>query len=211
MASEAFQERLVRTAEVGFHRPNVQPAPAGRPLGRGARLQLHLGGQSPALGPRRSANLYAMVDYRLAAAPDLPSILPLLGEIMETHGVTPPDAADLDAIVSRILAAPDHLLLVADENGHLIGMCTLVFSLNTWSAAPACELQDLVVTPEHRRADVGRGLIEAAQEMAIARGCDRLFLLAEYWNLEAHAFYRSLGLAEKTCLYFERDLRTDLL
>jgi hypothetical protein len=42
---------------------------------------------------------------------------------------------------------------------------------------------------------------------ARARGCSRLFLLAEPWNLEAHAFYRSLGLSEKTCLYFERDLR----
>jgi len=64
-----------------------------------------------------------------------------------------------------------------------------------------------VVSGEHRREDVGRGLIAAAEEMAWARGCSRLFLLAESWNLGAHAFYRSLGMAEKTCLYFERDLR----
>ncbi len=48
--------------------------------------------------------------------------------------------------------------------------------------------------------------MSAAEAIARARGCSRLFLLAESWNLDAHAFYRSLGLAEKTCLYFERDL-----
>ncbi len=86
-------------------------------------------------------------------------------------------------------------------------MCALVFSISTWSASPVCELQDVIVTEEYRREDVGRGLIAAAEEIARARGCSRLFLLAESWNLGAHAFYRSLGLSEKTCLYFERDLR----
>jgi GNAT superfamily N-acetyltransferase len=63
-----------------------------------------------------------------------------------------------------------------------------------------------MVRASHRRHRVGQGLVDAAEAVARARGCDRLFLLAEVWNLEAHAFYRSLGLTEKTCLYFERDL-----
>jgi len=131
---------------------------------------------------------------------------------MEHHAVAPPEPSRLAATVQSIIAAPDHCFLVAEVDGvgearHLIGMCALVFSISTWSASTACELQDVVVSGEHRREDVGRGLIAAAEEMAWARGCSRLFLLAESWNLGAHAFYRSLGMAEKTCLYFERDLR----
>ena len=130
---------------------------------------------------------------------------------MEHHATAPPEPSRLAAIVHGIIAAPDHCFLVAEiedagDTTQLIGMCALLFSVSTWSASPACELQDVVVTVEHRREDVGRGLIAAAEKIARARGCSRLFLLAESWNLSAHSFYRRLGMSEKTCLYFERDL-----
>jgi GNAT superfamily N-acetyltransferase len=154
-----------------------------------------------------------VIAYRQATLADAPAVLSLLEEIMEHHAVSPPESSRLAATVHSIIAAPDHCFLVAEMAGagevrHLAGMCALVFSMSTWSASPVCELQDVVVAEEHRREDVGRGLIAAAEEIARARGCSRLFLLAESWNLGAHAFYRSLGMSEKTCLYFERDLGT---
>jgi GNAT superfamily N-acetyltransferase len=85
-------------------------------------------------------------------------------------------------------------------------MCALIFTISTWSAAPVCELQDVIVTEDYRRTAVGQGLIAEAERIARAHCCARLFLLAEYWNLAGHAFYRSLGMQEKTSLYFERDL-----
>lgn len=151
-----------------------------------------------------------MITYRLATASDTAQIVLLLEEIMELHGVTPPAPTPLEATVATILGSQDHLILVADAADRLVGMCALVFSQSTWSASPMCELQDVIVTRSSRRADIGTGLIRAAEDIARSRGCTRLFLLAEYWNLDAHAFYRSLGLAEKTCLYFERDLRGSL-
>lgn len=151
-----------------------------------------------------------MTNNRPAKSSDLAQVISLLEEIMEHHGIAPPEPASLTASVSTILATDDHVLLVAEDDERLIGMCALIFSLSTWSASPVCELQDVLVTQGHRRADVGRGLVQSAEQVARARGCSRLFLLAESWNLEAHAFYRSLGLAEKTCLYFERDLQTRL-
>jgi N-acetylglutamate synthase-like GNAT family acetyltransferase len=150
-----------------------------------------------------------MIVYRPAVRSDLSQVLDLLREIMRHHDYLPPDANRLERTISDIIDSPDHLLLVAEDKESVIGMCALIFSISTWSASPVCELQDVVVTQGRRQAAVGKGLIGAAEGIARARGCARLFLLAEYWNLEAHAFYRSLGLKEKTCLYFERDLGTD--
>jgi GNAT superfamily N-acetyltransferase len=151
-----------------------------------------------------------MIAYRQATLSDTPQILLLLEELMTHHGVTPPESALLTGTVTAILATDDHLLLVADRQGHLIGMCALVFSLSTFSAGPVCELQDVLVTHAYRSSGVGRSLIRSAEEIARTRGCSRLFLSAESWNLDAHAFYRRLGLAEKTSLYYEQDLRQDL-
>lgn len=148
-----------------------------------------------------------MIDYRPALPSDLPQVAALLLEMMHEHGVSGPDAAELQAVLAPMLSARDQLLLVADIDGRAVGTCSLHFTLNTWAAAPSSELQDIVVTGDLRGTDIGRGLVEAASAEALKRGCTRLFLLAEAWNLDAHAFYRSLGLEEKTCLYFERDLR----
>ena len=158
-----------------------------------------------------------MIAYRKATQADALEVLSLLEEIMAHHGAAPPGRERLASIVSGIIAAPDHCFLVAEasnagglgaaaEAKRIVGMCALVFTISTWSAALVCELQDVIVTEDFRREDVGQGLLATAEEMARARGCSRLFLLAESWNLGAHAFYRSQGLLEKTCLYFERDL-----
>jgi GNAT superfamily N-acetyltransferase len=149
-----------------------------------------------------------MITYRPAGPGDLAQVVSLLREIMHHHGVEPPTEAALATSVSAIFGSADHMILVAEEEGRLIGTCALIFSISTWSASPVCELQDVLVTEDRRRADIGRGLLENAEDIARTRGCARLFLLAEYWNLDAHAFYRGLGLTEKTCLYFERELRS---
>jgi GNAT superfamily N-acetyltransferase len=170
-----------------------------------------------------------MVAYRLATQSDAPAVLALLEEIMQTHGVVPPARQRLAAVVDSIIAAQDHCFLLAETDEApegaaaepeappedvaaargsgrwVVAMCALVFTLSTWSAAPICELQDVIVTEGYRRKAIGRGLVGEAERICRERGCARMFLLAEYWNLPAHAFYRSLKLQEETCLDFERD------
>ncbi len=125
---------------------------------------------------------------------------------MQDHGVVPPSPDRLSATIAAILVSPAHMFLVAEEEGLLVGMCALIFSQSTWTASQACELQDVIVTRSRRLSDIGRGLLATAEQIARSRGCGRMFLLAESWNLDAHVFYRRYGLSEKTCLYFERAL-----
>jgi N-acetylglutamate synthase-like GNAT family acetyltransferase len=147
-----------------------------------------------------------MITYRQATTADGPEVVALLAEIMQHHGVAVPETASLDLVVHSAFESPYHSFLLAEDDGAVAGMCALVLTYSTWSAALVCELQDVIVREDSRRSSIGRGLVLAAEELARKRGCARLFLLAEFWNLEAHAFYRSLNLNEKTCLYFERDL-----
>jgi GNAT superfamily N-acetyltransferase len=149
---------------------------------------------------------------RPATSADLAALIGLLEEIMTHHGVGLPSRADLAGTLAEMLGEaetsvrPRYLFLVAETRGHVVGACSLLFSLSTWSAGEVCELQDVVVTADERCAGVGRELLQAATVLARSRGCRRLFLQAEAANLGAHAFYRSQGFHEKTALHFERDL-----
>lgn len=146
---------------------------------------------------------------READTEDVDVLTALLEEIMVHHDVKPPPAGALRETLQAILASTSHLFLVAETSGTIVGACSLIISISTWSAGPVCEIQDVIVTAQDRDSGVGRRLIEAACALAAERGCVRLFLYAESFNLGAHAFYRSLGLAEKTSLYFERNLRPE--
>ena len=146
------------------------------------------------------------VIYREATAEDAGALGALLLEIMDDHGARPPASDKLALVIRDVLAAADHTFMVAEAGGRIVGMCALIFSLSTWSAAPVCELQDVIVARSARRAQIGRGMLRAAERLAKERGCARLFLSAESWNLGARAFYSELGFSEKTCSYFERDL-----
>src|SRR3990172_9681831 len=98
----------------------------------------------------------SMVTYRLANAGDTADIVSLLIEIMQHHGVAIPEESRLDSVVRSALSSPYHSFLLAEDAGAAVGMCALVFTYSTWSAALACELQDVVVPGGRRRANIGR-------------------------------------------------------
>jgi GNAT superfamily N-acetyltransferase len=148
-----------------------------------------------------------MVTYRQATLDDVPALIPRLGELMTHHGVDAPTDDELRDSLTSALSAPNHFFIIAQVEEQVAGMCALLFTFSTWSLGLACELQDVYVADDFRRRGIGHGLLEAATQFAKDHGCVRLYLLAEYWNLDAHAFYRSAGLAEKTSLCYERSLR----
>ena len=167
-----------------------------------------MGSKEPGAGPGDREAPLGPVSYRFAERGDAAALVTLLQELMADHGVVSPERDRLLETVDAVLAAGGrHRFLLAETGGGIVGMCAMLFSMSTWSAAKACELQDVVVSTAARRQGVGRALVETAERLAQGEGCRRVFLLAEAWNLEAHAFYGALGFSEKTCLAFERDLQ----
>ena len=63
-------------------------------------------------------------------------------------------------------------------------------------AADEAEILNLAVARDWRRRGIGRRLMEAALEGAVAAGVRRVFLEVRESNAGARAFYRRLGFAE---------------
>jgi len=84
-------------------------------------------------------------------------------------------------------------ILLAETDGTVVG---LLASHRCWMlqyARPVIRITALVVGRNARRRGVGRLLMEHAERMAVAEGCEFVELTSAADRTDAHAFYRSIG------------------
>ena len=94
---------------------------------------------------------------------------------------------------SRI-AAPHASVLVADDDGSVVGACSSAAPSPDRDARPGCaELGALYVHPDHWRRGVGRALLSAALAGLDAAGWREVTLWVLAGNEAAISFYRRFG------------------
>ena len=131
----------------------------------------------------------------LAGEKDAPRVAELMAGFRDHMGSSGPSDDKMRATVETLLrdAATEFLLGSADVDAAPAGVCQLRYRLTVWTGACDCWLEDLFVEAGARRTGLGRALVEAAIERAVARGCRRIDLDVNEDNHNALALYRSMG------------------
>jgi len=91
------------------------------------------------------------------------------------------------------LTDPDVTVLVAEEEGELLGCTGCGASRDPDAGAAAGEVRTLFVAPRSWRTGVGRALLDAALEDLRERGYSEATVWSFADNQRANAFYESLG------------------
>jgi len=134
------------------------------------------------------------VTVRPAVAADVTQIHAFIVELAEYErardqvGGTPAMLAD--ALFGE---RPSAEAWLAELDGIAAGFALVHGSFSTWECRPGLWLEDLYVSPAHRRSGVGGILLAHVAAVALARGCPRLEWNALDWNEPALDFYASLG------------------
>lgn len=104
----------------------------------------------------------------------------------------------LERMVSWNIEGEDHLLLVAEENGRIIGYVAIHFIPYLFMGGPEGYISELFVKNDARGKGVGSKLISEAVKEGISRGCSRLQLV-NMKNRESYArgFYTARGWRER--------------
>ncbi len=133
-----------------------------------------------------------MATVRPAVEQDIPRILELYEELTgERHDLT---RHETEPIFAEINAMAGHELLVAEEDGVVVGTMVLLIVPNfSHGALPWAIVENMVVDPAHRRQGIGRMLVDYAIARAREAGCYKLQLLSSTKRREAHWFYKRLG------------------
>ncbi|MEQ8585534.1 MAG: GNAT family N-acetyltransferase [Thalassobaculaceae bacterium] len=113
---------------------------------------------------------------------------------LSAHEGAPPPPMDREALIGWSLGREARFsALVADIDGAVIGYALFHDGFHIGRGSPGTLLMDLFVEPAHRRRRVARALIAAVVRATVARGGDWITWQAHPRNVEALAFYESVG------------------
>ena len=136
---------------------------------------------------------------REAHIDDAPVLLELICELEFS--------VDLAGVRDRLarLAKHGEPVLVADQDGAVVGMLNWHVMHTVHRAYPVGRIVALVVTEGQRGRGVGRRLVEDAERRMIVAGCQKLEVTSNLRLTDAHRFYERLGL-EQSSYRFAKDL-----
>jgi GNAT superfamily N-acetyltransferase len=104
----------------------------------------------------------------------------------------PASEADVHSRLSRLLAAPTNVVLVADTGAGLVGWGSAELRVSLETGARV-EITGLVVDTASRRLGVGRLLVKHLESWAVDQDCPVLLVRSNVTRQESHPFYEGLG------------------
>jgi ribosomal protein S18 acetylase RimI-like enzyme len=138
---------------------------------------------------------------RRARAADAEALLPLLDQLGY-----PLAGGDVARVLEELLDDPAHLVLVAEEDGRVVGYVNANFRSQLHHLAPVGTIDELVVDEEFRGRRIGERLVEAVLEEGRRRGADVVEVTTHERRERARAFYRRCGF-EATSIKLVHPLR----
>lgn len=129
---------------------------------------------------------------RAATIDDLPMLAAASSDLF--------DAPVTAARLSRYLAAPEHMMLIAFEDGFAIGQARGMIQHHP-DRDPELYVETLGVAPRHRRRGVARTLVGGMLDWGRSMGCVAAWVGTELDNAPANALYRRLGRPGSVNLY----------
>ena len=87
--------------------------------------------------------------------------------------------------------------LLAELDGQVVGFTHYIFRPSTWEVEDFCYLEDLYTDRKVRGKGVGRALIKAVEDIAIAKGSKRLYWTTAPDNETARKLYDKVAITDR--------------
>jgi GNAT superfamily N-acetyltransferase len=147
-----------------------------------------------------------IVKIRPATSADIDTMSMLLAQLFSIEQDFTPDEAKQRMGLEKLLAAADAYVVVAEQEGVVVGMATLQILISTAEGGLSGLIEDVVVNESYRGRGVGKRLMEYLVQWAAKQGLTRLQLLADRQNQPALMFYQSQGWSTTNMIALKRQL-----
>lgn len=135
-----------------------------------------------------SFNSFESLEIRHADPEDVANLATLMTELGY-----PSSPEEMRRRLGRISSHPAYHTLVAEHEGHVIGMSGVETGHYYGLDAGYARISALVVAARYRGLGVGRALIRASERQAARAGAESIFLNSGDHRPDAHRFYEASG------------------
>jgi ribosomal protein S18 acetylase RimI-like enzyme len=98
-----------------------------------------------------------------------------------------------DKLIEGLRNLPTSLVLLAEENGQIVGLCNSFINFATFTVKKFINIHDIVVLNDQRGKGIGKRLMEAVIHFAKEIDCSKVTLEVREDNRIAQELYKSLG------------------
>jgi GNAT superfamily N-acetyltransferase len=128
---------------------------------------------------------------RPARRDDVETVIAAYEWLFAPPGIRPPawDEAAAAQRLRRLIASDDGEMLVAEHDGAIVGICSVVLDIESVRFGRRAWVEDLAVHPDHRSAGHGKALLDAAKDWGRRHGATHLELDSGEARADAHRFY----------------------
>ena len=133
------------------------------------------------------------IDIRPADLNDAALILRFIRELAVYERAGHEVVAEEADIRASLFGGGPARALICSVGGVEAGFAVYFFNYSTWQGRKGLYLEDLYITPAHRKVGAGKALLQHLARIAVAEGCGRFEWSVLDWNEPALQFYRSIG------------------
>jgi len=135
------------------------------------------------------------VQIREARVDEAPRIVPIYELLFDEPGYRPEiwDPPRAERALKEAIESDDAAVLIAEEDGELVGLCTAYLELNSVRYGQRCWVEDLVVVPQRRSQGVGGALLDTAEDWARQHRATHFELDTGEARGDAQRFYEGRG------------------
>ena len=144
-----------------------------------------------------------------ATLEDLPQLTDLLFDLFTQEADFAPNRAKQMRGLRLILEQPNRgRIFVLRQNGTILGMINLLFTISTAEGGFVIMLEDVIVQSEYRGRGFGERLLQRAIEYAKKKDFARITLLADRMNADGQRFFKEHGFVESKMIPMRLILNT---
>ncbi|HET7207723.1 MAG TPA: GNAT family N-acetyltransferase [Terriglobales bacterium] len=170
------------------------------PLVCAARIRNYYGRHNESVNAVLGAGLYihGMAAIRECRLDDFPHVIELLHQLWPSIEL---DVDRLRAAFRRGLQGKAQRYLCAEDDGRVLGFCSLTLKNSLWQQGFLAHIDELVVDESVRGRGIGTELLVAAIEVAKRQNASRIELDSGFHRTSAHRFYEQRGFQNRGYLF----------